>query len=187
MNSGTDRYRARAASRLAAAVGLIVLGCALAGAGRAESLGPLHPGMTSEQVHERIGTPAGTESQPPACAGQPATSVWDYGQQGLVVVMAGDGADARLQSASSFGDNALTTEKGIGIGATYDQVTSAYPNASESDPSYFRVDLKDHRLEIRFSADAPPRVAGILITEEPDLVYNDAGECMSESGAKGTR
>lgn len=187
MSSGTDRHSARAPSRLAAAAGLIVLGCALAGAGHAESLGPLHPGMPSDQVRGRIGTPAGTEPQPPACAGQPATSVWDYGQRGLILVMAGAGADARLQSASSFGDNALTTEKDIGIGATFDQVAAAYPNASESDPSYFRIDLKDHRLEIRFSTDDPPRVAGILITNEPDLVYNDKGECVSESGVKGKR
>jgi hypothetical protein len=180
MSYATDCSRAHVASRLAAAAALIVLGYALAEGSHAESLGPLHPGMTAEQVHERIGAPTGTEPQPPACPGQPATNVWDYGHQGLVVVMAGNGADARLQSASSFGDNGLTTGKGIGIGATYAQVAAAYPNASESDASYYRVDLKDHRLEIRFSADDPPRVAGILITDEPELVYDEEGECGTE-------
>lgn len=146
-------------------------------AARAESLGDLRLGITAQAIEQDLGKPAGTEDQPPGCPGDPPLAVWDYGDRGLMLVVAGQGPAAQLFSVTSFADNRLTTEKGVALGSTLGQAVAAYPSASDRSPESFRVELESGALELSFSGEQPPRVTSIRLTAEPRRVYEDGLDC----------
>jgi hypothetical protein len=159
------------------ALSMLLVGAAAGVAVAGESIGALRPGMTSGEVEKNIGKPAHIEEQPPECPGDAPLLVWDYSDRGLMLVVEGRGANARLQSISSFGGNELRTARGVAVGATYDQVLAAYPSATDPSPESFQVDLETGSLEISFSGEAQPRVIRILLTSETPKIYQEGHDC----------
>jgi hypothetical protein len=168
-NQGSIRWLALSLSVLVLGVGTV--------AAATESIGALHPGMTIGALEKQVGKPIGIEAQPPDCPGDAPLYVLDYSDRGLMLVAEGLGTGAAIQSISSFGKNQFRTARGVGVGATYDQVLAAYPSAEDPSRASFQVDLETGFLEISFSDDDPPRVIRILLTSEHPKIYQEGQDC----------
>ncbi len=170
-------FRRRAAHPAAALAWLLLSAPLSDRVAAGESIGDLRPGMTIVDLEQRLGAPASREEQPPECPGDRPLVVWNYAAKGLMLVSDGSAPSARLVSISTSAPSPFATATGIGIGATYDRVLSAYPGAADPSRASFRVEVDNAALEIGFSGEDPPRVERLMLSAEPPGVYEEGKDC----------
>jgi hypothetical protein len=93
-----------------------------------ETFGDLRVGLDVRAVEQRLGAPAAKSSVQQQAADGTFVTTWEWPAKGVILGLAADTADGpfAVRSMSIVAPSALRTSKGVGLGATADDIKRAY-------------------------------------------------------------